>query len=836
MRAPLLFLHLFALAAPLRASPDRLPLDRWTFRQGDDPAWSAAGADPAGFREAVGVVGHWNRELSGADGVGWYRTAFELGSVPASAPVLYLGRIDDADLTFVNGERIGAGDGWTNERVYAVPARLVRAGRNVVAVRVSDAGGPGGFVGGRPQVLLGAAADLLRPLAERPRSGWAVANFAIAGEASPDGALLERLWLKGPEPGEWPDLLGSLAVSFESGGRRVRDRDTAQKTVTREWPFYRARFADPALPGVRIEVSACAPVPMSRFGTPAPPHVTADFEVVREDPSVPVTIEARFVPLQEGAWRAATAEEQGPLPAGGGFAISPRALLGWMGGEVQVGSDALVPAVRVTLPAGKSAKTRLVVGALKTEATHAASTPPDPSRALRQVALQASPQREDTDRFSEQLPRTGDADVDAALRWYVGSTVALTKVLDSGRVTLLCPSSTTLEETFWGGFPFVLYWGGLESRMLQQFSQDLQPDGRVRAGIFPTLDRPDDLSPNAFMVLRLIRSFAWVGQSQCCGREYLRKVLGWLLSRDRDGDGLPDPGGPGGDPATIGLRMDPRSAFLFLGALKHEIDWERASGGDPKDLEAALDKAAAAVHAPREKGGLWNGRHYVNVWLDGRADDRLMEDQVVGALLDVIPPERCASIFEALRAVETPLGVPAAGPGSEIRPGLNLIDAWARLHAGSAADGWRLLKKVARADLVAPGDFTPHATLAASPARALGPPRVENGVFHAAVVLGALGLETQTGGYRFLGRVPELQTRLSIYPFTVEWDGPKRTARVTGNQGGKGPAGKATVGFPAGEGPPPEGFEELTRGSLKLWAKTVEPDFGATVVVELPRR
>jgi len=833
MRAPLLLV--LSLGAPCLASPDRLPLDRWTFRQGDDRAWSAAGADPAGFRDAPGVVGHWNRELPGVDGVGWYRCGFELASVPAAAPVLFLGRIDDADEAFVNGERVGGGDGWTTERVYAIPPRLLRAGRNHVAVRITDSGGAGGFVGGGPQVLLGEAADQMRPLVERPRTGWAVANFSIAGEASLDGALLERLWLKGPEPGEWLELFGSLAVSFESGGRRVRDRDAAEKTVTREWPLVRARYADPALAGIRIEATACAPVPNSRFGTPSPPHVTVDFEVRREDPSVPVTIEARFLPIQEGAWRPARAEELGALPLGGAFAVTTRGLLGWIGGEAQVATGTL-PAVRVTLPAGKSAKTRLVLGALRGDPTAPASAPPDPGHALRQVLLRANVQREDTDRFAEQLPRTGDAEVDAAFRWYLGSTVALTKVLDAGRVAVLCPSSMTQEESWWGSFPFVFHWGGMESRMIQQLSQEVRPEGRAPAGILPTLDRPDDLASNAFLVLRLLRAYAWIGQSQCCGREYLRKVLGWLQSRDRDGDGLPDRGGPGGDPSTIGLRMDPGTAFLFLGALRRQIAWEREAGGDPRDLQAAFDKAAAAVHAPREKGGLWNGRHYVNVWLDGRADDRPVEDQVVGVLLDVIPPERCASIFEALRAVETPVGVPAAGPGSEVRPTLNLIDAWARLHAGFAADGWRLVKKVARADLVEPGDFTPHATLAVSPARALGPPQAGSGVFHAAVLLGALGLEPQTGGYRFLVRVPELRARISIYPFTVEWDGVRRSARVTGNAVGQGPCGNATIGFPAGEGPPPEGFEVLTRGNLRFWAKTVVPDCGATVTVELSPR
>ena len=63
---------------------------------------------------------------------------------------LELGRVDDFDVTFWNGERIGAigaenPSAWNAERNYTVPGRLVKAGRNVVAVRVWDHFGGGGF-------------------------------------------------------------------------------------------------------------------------------------------------------------------------------------------------------------------------------------------------------------------------------------------------------------------------------------------------------------------------------------------------------------------------------------------------------------------------------------------------------------------------------------------------------------------------------------------------------------------------------------------------------------------------------------------------------------------
>jgi hypothetical protein len=63
---------------------------------------------------------------------------------------LELGRVDDFDITFWNGERIGAigpenPAAYNTDRNYMVPGRLVKAGRNVIAVRIWDHFGGGGF-------------------------------------------------------------------------------------------------------------------------------------------------------------------------------------------------------------------------------------------------------------------------------------------------------------------------------------------------------------------------------------------------------------------------------------------------------------------------------------------------------------------------------------------------------------------------------------------------------------------------------------------------------------------------------------------------------------------
>ncbi|NUM55005.1 MAG: 9-O-acetylesterase [Candidatus Hydrogenedentes bacterium] len=105
------------------------------------------------------------------DGFAWYRKEIELPESWAKHPLrLHLTGLNDSDRTWFNGEVIGQGEGAGNRHEYAVPAHLVRAGRNVIAVRVYDMGNVGGFVG--------AATDLHLDLEGAPASD----SVSLAGD------------------------------------------------------------------------------------------------------------------------------------------------------------------------------------------------------------------------------------------------------------------------------------------------------------------------------------------------------------------------------------------------------------------------------------------------------------------------------------------------------------------------------------------------------------------------------------------------------------------------------------------------------------------------------
>jgi hypothetical protein len=153
------------IAPAIVAGPDVYPIGGpWKFRTGDDPGYAARGYDEQAW-ESVPVPGNWEAQgHPDYDGFAWYRTRFTLppstpptgrtGQPDARTIYLELGKIDDADETFVNGTKVGqTGEfppsyrgAWQTYRRYAVPADALNwGGENVLAVRAYDGGGPGGF-------------------------------------------------------------------------------------------------------------------------------------------------------------------------------------------------------------------------------------------------------------------------------------------------------------------------------------------------------------------------------------------------------------------------------------------------------------------------------------------------------------------------------------------------------------------------------------------------------------------------------------------------------------------------------------------------------------------
>jgi sialate O-acetylesterase len=96
-----------------------------------------------------------NTELTKADGIVWFRKDVELGPEATGAKALLaLGPIDDADQTYVNGKLIGSTTDYTKDRQYVLEPGVLKQGKNIVVVKVTDTGGGGGLKGNKDQLFL----------------------------------------------------------------------------------------------------------------------------------------------------------------------------------------------------------------------------------------------------------------------------------------------------------------------------------------------------------------------------------------------------------------------------------------------------------------------------------------------------------------------------------------------------------------------------------------------------------------------------------------------------------------------------------------------------------
>ena len=114
--------------------------------------WHLPAGDVSGWSD-LQVPGYWNDQgVSDSGGaVVWYRKEVDLPASMAGQPaVLRLGAIVSRDVTWVNGKRVGGATNRYVNRRYDIPAGMLKAGRNIIVVKIINESGKGGFIPGKP--------------------------------------------------------------------------------------------------------------------------------------------------------------------------------------------------------------------------------------------------------------------------------------------------------------------------------------------------------------------------------------------------------------------------------------------------------------------------------------------------------------------------------------------------------------------------------------------------------------------------------------------------------------------------------------------------------------
>ena len=225
---------------------------------GYSPNWTLASADVSKWK-TVAVPGDWDgsgvSELANFDGVAQFRREVEVPAAWAGHDLkLKLGGIDDSDTTFWNGKEVGNTDGWNTPREYTIPAAQVKAGRNVIAVRVTDNSGNGGFGSPADAMRLEMGADSL-PLAGQwnYRLSTTIAQMATApivpNRGNPN--VVSELYNGMIAPLEPFALKGTIWYQGEQNVERAAQYEKLLPTLINDWrrdfntplPFYIVQLA-----------------------------------------------------------------------------------------------------------------------------------------------------------------------------------------------------------------------------------------------------------------------------------------------------------------------------------------------------------------------------------------------------------------------------------------------------------------------------------------------------------------------------------------------------------------------------------------------------------------
>jgi hypothetical protein len=143
----------------------------WKFSIGDDSKWANPSFDDSGWDE-ISVPGPWEDQgYKDYNGYAWYRKTFRTDEIPDNSTIyLLLGRIDDADVVYLNGNQIGKSGKFPPDfktaydinRKYIIPAGFLKANTdNVICVKVYDSYMEGGITSGPTGIYVDRDFELL---------------------------------------------------------------------------------------------------------------------------------------------------------------------------------------------------------------------------------------------------------------------------------------------------------------------------------------------------------------------------------------------------------------------------------------------------------------------------------------------------------------------------------------------------------------------------------------------------------------------------------------------------------------------------------------------------
>ncbi|ULT24983.1 hypothetical protein KUH03_39975 [Sphingobacterium sp. E70] len=98
--------------------------------------WYGNDTDISGWGK-MNIPQLWESKLGDMDGIVWFKRRIYLpeGSAQKTGSIL-LGTIDDDDVCWINGVKIGETKGYTNARKYTIPKAVLKDGENIITLKL----------------------------------------------------------------------------------------------------------------------------------------------------------------------------------------------------------------------------------------------------------------------------------------------------------------------------------------------------------------------------------------------------------------------------------------------------------------------------------------------------------------------------------------------------------------------------------------------------------------------------------------------------------------------------------------------------------------------------
>jgi uncharacterized protein (DUF608 family) len=548
--------------------------------------------------------------------------------------------------------------------------------------------------------------------------GYPVANFALTVNVSENGDFYGKILQNPGELGEWLADRGSTKIYVEKNGLRHPFSEFKQKDIDRSFPFVRNSYRESPAISSKIDMQTFCPLGINDLETSSLPALLLELICsATADESFNVII-CPDSSLIENI-RISESEKYSGI-VNSYYQVTCNSKTQWNNGEL------IIP---VSLKAGEQ-KTFHILSAFYDNDWVSANQFENIERLTDYVHKTWSVLKEKTALFDKAIPQTGDKLLDKYLRWYMIPGISLTKCTKDNNVLTMGYCELNQRDSYWTSWLHLVLFKDAERKMIDESVEYQQPSGKIPTTILPLIERHDDLDINAFFILRAARFYQYYGDKEILAKwlPALTKAMNWLISRDTSGDGLPEQVSFWGDWKDVrgveNRKYSPFSGLIYLAALKQMIFLSKECGdNNSAKYEAAYRKGYTFINKSVKDGGLWNGNYYCQKWKDGQINDKLLQDQTIGILFDVVPEDRALAIINSLNTRSlTPYGIaetfpyypadfgykPATYHNGAVWPWLSFMDCWARIHVGKTGEAVELLKKVAKADLVDSGDWSPN--------------------------------------------------------------------------------------------------------------------------------